>query len=64
MYVEGVYGLEASNKLFYEMDQIIIHSLKSVQNVHRLVQNVTTNVLKIFSYFYFISTVFNVGYNQ
>lgn len=33
MYVEGVYGLEASNKLFYEMDQIIIHSLKSVQNV-------------------------------
>ena len=33
LYVEGVYGLEASNRLFYEMDQIIIHSLKAVQNV-------------------------------
>ena len=48
MYVEGVYGLEASNKLFYEMDQIIIHSLKSVQNVHRLVQNITKNILIFF----------------
>jgi tubulin polyglutamylase TTLL1 len=33
LYIESIYGLEASNKLFYGMDQLIIHSLKAVQNV-------------------------------
>jgi tubulin polyglutamylase TTLL1 len=33
LYIEGVYGLEASNKLFSAMDGLIIHSLKAVQNV-------------------------------
>lgn len=33
LFLEGTYGLEASNRLFSEMDQVIIHSLKSVQNV-------------------------------
>lgn len=33
LYVEQIYGLEASNRLFYAMDQLIIHSLKAVQNV-------------------------------
>ena len=33
LYIESTYGLEASNKLFQGMDQLIIHSLKAVQNV-------------------------------
>jgi len=33
LYIEATYGLEASNKLFQGMDQLIIHSLKAVQNV-------------------------------
>lgn len=33
LYIEQAFGLEASNRLFYGMDQLIIHSLKSVQNV-------------------------------
>lgn len=33
LYIESVYGLEAVNKLFYGIDQLIIHSLKSVQNI-------------------------------
>jgi tubulin polyglutamylase TTLL1 len=33
LYIEHVFGLEASNRLFAGMDQLIIHSLKSVQNV-------------------------------
>lgn len=33
LYIEATYGLEASNKLFVGMDQLIIHSLKAVQNV-------------------------------
>lgn len=33
LYVEAIYGLEASNKLFSGIDQLIIHSLKAVQNV-------------------------------
>eukprot|EP01034_Spumella_vulgaris_P034887 gene34887-43017_t len=33
LYIESTFGLEASNRLFYGMDQLIIHSLKSVQNV-------------------------------
>jgi len=33
IYIEQTYGLEASNKLFQGIDQVIIHSLRSVQNV-------------------------------
>ena len=33
LYVEATYGLEASNRLFHSMDQLIINSLKAVQNV-------------------------------
>jgi len=33
VYVESVYGLEASNKLFQGIDMLIISSLKSVQNI-------------------------------
>lgn len=33
LYIEGAYGLDASNKLFAGMDALIIHSLKAVQNV-------------------------------
>lgn len=33
IYIEQTYGLEASNRLFHGIDQVIIHSLKSVQNV-------------------------------
>ena len=33
LFVEHTYGLEASNKLFHGMDQLIVHSLKAVQNV-------------------------------
>jgi|LauGreSBDMM110SN_4_FD.fasta_scaffold44582_1 tubulin polyglutamylase TTLL1 len=33
LYVESTYGLEASNKLFAGIDNLIIHSLKAVQNV-------------------------------
>jgi tubulin polyglutamylase TTLL1 len=33
LFVEHTYGLEASNKLFLGMDQLIVHSLKAVQNV-------------------------------
>lgn len=33
LYLEQTQGLEASNRLFAAMDQLIIHSLKSVQNV-------------------------------
>jgi tubulin polyglutamylase TTLL1 len=33
LYIESAYGLETSNKLFQSMDALIIHSLKSVQNV-------------------------------
>jgi len=33
LFVEQTYGLEASNRLFAAMDQLIIHSLKAVQNV-------------------------------
>jgi tubulin polyglutamylase TTLL1 len=33
LYVEMSYGLEASNRLFQCMDQLIINSLKAVQNV-------------------------------
>lgn len=33
LYIEQVYGLEASNRLFQAMDALIIHSLKAVQPV-------------------------------
>lgn len=33
IYVEGIYGLEASNRLFAAMDSLIINSLKAVQGV-------------------------------
>eukprot|EP00605_Chrysophyceae_sp_TOSAG23-4_P002205 GSChrysophyteH1.ASY1.ANO1.2435.1 assembled CDS len=33
LYVEATYGLEASNRLFHSMDQLIVNSLKAVQNV-------------------------------
>lgn len=33
LYIESTYGLEASNKLFAGIDNLIIHSLKAVQNV-------------------------------
>eukprot|EP00602_Paraphysomonas_sp_CaronLab_P000522 CAMPEP_0185019658 /NCGR_PEP_ID=MMETSP1103-20130426/2264_1 /TAXON_ID=36769 /ORGANISM="Paraphysomonas bandaiensis, Strain Caron Lab Isolate" /LENGTH=436 /DNA_ID=CAMNT_0027550087 /DNA_START=74 /DNA_END=1381 /DNA_ORIENTATION=+ len=33
LYLESVYGLQASNRLFSEIDQLIIHSLKAVQGV-------------------------------
>lgn len=33
LYIESAFGLEASNKLFQSMDQLIINSLKAVQNV-------------------------------
>ena len=33
LYIESMYGLEASNKLFAGIDNLIIHSLKAVQNV-------------------------------
>lgn len=33
LYIESSFGLEASNKLFQGMDQLIINSLKAVQNV-------------------------------
>lgn len=33
LYIESAYGLEASNRLFQGIDQLIIHSLKAVQNV-------------------------------
>jgi tubulin polyglutamylase TTLL1 len=33
LFIEATYGLEASNKLFHSMDQLIINSLKSVQHV-------------------------------
>ena len=33
IYLESTYGLEASNRLFSEMDQLIVHSLKAVQGV-------------------------------
>ena len=33
LFIESTYGLEASNRLFYGMDLLIIHSLKAVQNV-------------------------------
>lgn len=33
LYIESTRGLLESNKLFYEIDQVIIHSLHSVQNV-------------------------------
>ena len=33
LYIEATYGLEASNRLFYLIDQLIINSLKAVQNV-------------------------------
>ena len=33
LYIESSFGLEASNKLFQGIDQLIIHSLKAVQNV-------------------------------
>jgi len=33
LYIEQTYGLEASNRLFAGMDQLIVHSLKAVQNV-------------------------------
>ena len=33
IFIEQTYGLEASNRLFHGIDQVIIHSLKSVQNV-------------------------------
>jgi tubulin polyglutamylase TTLL1 len=33
LYLESTYGLEPSNRLFGGMDQLIIHSLKAVQNV-------------------------------
>ncbi len=32
LYLESIYGIERSNKLFGDIDQLIIHSLKSVQN--------------------------------
>jgi len=33
LYIEQTHGLEASNRLFQGIDQVIIHSLKAVQNV-------------------------------
>lgn len=33
LYLESIYGIEKSNQLFGDIDQCIIHSLKSVQNV-------------------------------
>jgi tubulin polyglutamylase TTLL1 len=33
LYIESTSGLDMSNTLFYNIDQVIIHSLKSVQNV-------------------------------
>jgi len=33
LYLESIYGIEKSNLLFGDVDQLIIHSLKSVQNV-------------------------------
>lgn len=33
LYIESIYGLEASNKLFQGIDHLIIHSLKAVQNI-------------------------------
>jgi tubulin polyglutamylase TTLL1 len=33
LHVESVYGLEVSNKLFLEIESIILHSLKAVQNL-------------------------------
>lgn len=33
LYLESIYGIEMSNRLFGDIDDLIIHSLKSVQNV-------------------------------
>ena len=33
LFLEGTHGLEATNRLFAEMDKIVVHSLKAVQGV-------------------------------
>mmetsp|Transcript_1055 Transcript_1055/g.1065 ORF Transcript_1055/g.1065 Transcript_1055/m.1065 type:complete len:433 (+) Transcript_1055:87-1385(+) len=33
LYLESTYGIEATNRLFFDIDQLMIHSLKAVQGV-------------------------------